>query len=391
MKIVFCNNNISGFYLFRKDIVKHLWKEGHKILLLYPEITEIPEYKDALKVFCRCIPIKMFPNQSAIIDDYALYKEIKNIYKKEKPDIVFNYTIKPNIYSALAAHRLGIKVVSMMAGLGYAFCGNSIKKKLIRKFYRIGLRAADRVIVLNMHSYKTIVGKYVNKDKLILFPGGEGVNMDEYPFQDNRFEEIHFLMIARLLYDKGYQEFVEAAKVVKQQYPNVHFELLGGLSEDSPTGVSKEKLTEDIEAGIIEYLGVTNDVPKAVLRDGVVVVVASYYMEGMNRALMEACSMGRPIITTDMPGCKEMVEDGINGYCVPPKNANALADACIKFLSLEDENKRKMAHASYEKCRSQFDVKNVISNYKTIIKGLLSKKCFSSAPYDELQNLNTEL
>lgn len=391
MKIAFCNNNMFGFYSFRKDIARFFARHGCQILLLYPKCCEDSYYILRLSQYCKCIPVSMNPNQTNVFKDLRLYFELKRIYKEEKPDIVFNYTIKPNIYSALAAHCLGIKVVSMMAGLGYAFCGNSIKKELIRRFYRIGLRAADKVIVLNKNSYDTIVEKYVNTEKLILFSGGEGVNMEEYPFLENCFEETHFLMISRLLYDKGYQEFVEAAKVVKEQYPNVHFELLGGLSEDSPTGVTKEKLAEDIETGAIEYLGVTNDVPKVVLRDGVVVVVPSYYMEGMNRALMEACSMGRPIITTDMPGCKEMVEDGVNGYCIPPKNAHALAKACIKFLKLEERDKRRMARASYEKCRSQFDIKNVIAKYNIIIKDLLSQKFISSAPYDELENLNTEI
>lgn len=372
MKIAFCNNNIFGFYVFRKDIARHFFEQGHEIILLYPENAEDFGFLPKLSAFCRCIPISMQPNRQNILKDYALYKEIKKIYKRERPDIVFNYTIKPNIYSGLAARSLGIKVVSMMAGLGYAFSDNSIKKRLMRMFYQYGLNAADRVIVLNQNNYDTIVNRYVNENRLILFPGGEGVNMSEYPYKENHFNEIHFLMIARLLYDKGYQEFVDASKIVKKQYPDVHFELLGSLSEDSPTGVPKEQLDEDIRSGLVEYLGVTDDVPSIVSRDGVVVVVASFYMEGMNRALMEACSMGRPIITTDMPGCKEMVDNGKSGYCVKPRDAQSLADACLRFIALPESDKKLMAQASYEKCKSQFDVKTVINNYKMIVSELLS-------------------
>ena len=122
---------------------------------------------------------------------------------------------------------------------------------------------------------------------------------------------------------------------------------------------------------LIEYLGVTDDVPRIVSRDGVVVVVASFYMEGMNRALMEACSMGRPIITTDMPGCREMVENGKSGFCIKPHDAQSLADACLRFISLPEIEKRKMAKASYEKCKSQFDVRNVIDYYNQIIADLI--------------------
>lgn len=371
MKIAFCNNNLSGFYSFRKDIAINFHQQGHEVILLYPQLTEDPNCLARLSPYCRCIPISMQPNRQNVFEDYALYKEIKRIFDKERPDIVFNYTIKPNIYSGLAAHSLGIKVVSMMAGLGYVFCGNSIKKKLMRMLYRFGLCAADKVIVLNKHSYDTIVGKYVNKDKLVLFPGGEGVNMSEYPYKENTFDEIHFLMVARLLYDKGYKEFVDAAKIVKKQYPNAHFELLGALSEDSPTGVPKAQLEEDIRNGAIEYLGVTDNVPSVASREGVVVVVASFYMEGMNRALMEACSMGRPIITTDMPGCREMVENGKSGFCIKPHDAHSLAEACLRFISLPEMEKRKMAKASYEKCKLQFDVKRVIDYYNQIIADLL--------------------
>lgn len=259
----------------------------------------------------------------------------------------------------------------MMAGLGYVFEGNSVKKRLARYLYRYGLSKAEKVIVLNQDNYNTIVDQCVDRNKLILFQGGEGVNLQEYPYKTNLFNEVRFLMVARLLYDKGFQQFVDAAKIVKTKYPNVKFELLGGLSEDSPTGVKKETLRKYIDDGVVNYLGVTKDVPKYVLKDGTVVVVASYYMEGMNRALMEACSMGRPIITTNLPGCKEMVDDGVTGYSIEPKSAEALAQACIKFIKLPCEEKMKMAKASYEKCKKQFDVNLVLEKYDRIISGLI--------------------
>lgn len=371
MKIAFCNNNLSGFYAFRKDIAKYFHQQGHEVILLYPQLTEDHNYLARLSPYCRCIPVSMQPSRQNAFEDYALYKEIKRIYIKERPDIVFNYTIKPNIYSGLAAHSLGIKVVSMMAGLGYVFSGNSIKKRMMRLFYQYGLSVADKVVVLNKSNYETILDSYVDREKLFLFPGGEGVNMSEYPYKENCFDEVHFLMVARLLYDKGYQEFVDAAKIVKRQYPDVHFELLGALSEESPTGVPKAQLEEDIRNGAIEYLGVTNNVPSVVSREGVVVVVASFYMEGMNRALMEACSMGRPIITTDMPGCREMVENGKSGFCIKPHDVRSLAEACLHFISLSEMEKREMSKASFEKCKSQFDVKSVINYYNQIIADLL--------------------
>lgn len=367
MKIIFCNNNLSGIYLFRKDILKHYINKGYEVIVIYPKSLNEQIYLEKISKYCKCIAINLLPNSQNPIMDFRLYKQLKALYKTERPDLVINFTIKPNIYSALAANSLGIRVIDMIAGLGYVFEGNSIKKKIVRLLYKYGLSKSQKVIVLNKTNYDIIADRYVDRHKLVLFEGGEGVNMDEYPYRENEFRNTRFLMVSRLLYDKGFQQFVDAAQIVKAKYPNVSFELLGGFSEDSPTGVKKDELQKYVDEGILNYLGETNDVQSYVLRNGTVVVVASYYMEGMNRALMEACSMGRPIITTDMPGCREMVDDGENGYCIEPRNSRALAEACIKFIELPREKKECMAKASYEKCKRQFDVTLVIKKYDELL------------------------
>lgn len=371
MKLLFCNNNITGFLSFRYDIVKHFHEKGSEIVFVYPQSKYKEGYEKPFEGLCRIIRVNVNPNGQNPWRDFKFMLQLRTIYKREKPDVVFNYTIKPNIYSTIAARSLGIKVVSMMAGLGYVFDGDTFIKSCVRLLYKFGLYLSDRVVVLNQDNYNFVCGKYVDPKKLILFRGGEGVNMDMYPYKESNFNRVKFLMIARVLYDKGYQEFVDAAKIVKAQFPDVSFELLGGLSEDSPTGVKKEVLDKDVNSGVLNYLGETKDVPSFVLRNGVVVVVASYYLEGMNRALMEACSMGRPVLTTNMSGCREMVDDGKSGYLFEKKNAQALADACISFLKLSEAEKRKMARASYEKCKSQFDVKYVIKEYDRIVNELI--------------------
>lgn len=371
MKIAICNNNLAGVYMFRRDLIRHFVESGHEVILLYAILPKEENYLEELRKICRCIPVKMNPRSQNPLRDILLYYEIKGIYEEEKPAIVFNYTIKPNIYSARAAHALGIPVISMMPGLGRFFLDNSLKSRMAQRLYKWGLDVADRVVVLNQHSYDVVVDRFVDKDRLLLFRGGEGVNMEEYAYCKNNFSEIRFLFIARLLYDKGYQEFMDAAKIVKQQHPEVHFEVLGEVCEALPLSVKRPTLDKDCRENGVEYLGFVGNVPSIVKRDGVVVVVPSYYLEGMNRALMEACAMGRPIITTDMPGCKEQVVDGKTGYIVQTKNANALADAFLRFIGLSQEEKQQMARASYEHCKDGFDLKDVIHSYEEIINQVI--------------------
>ena len=177
-------------------------------------------------------------------------------------------------------------------------------------------------------------------------------------------------MVARVLYDKGYKEYVDAAEIVKKKYPNIAVELLGPIDEISPMGVPKYVVDKDIADGKISYLGITNDVPSFLKRQNVVVVLVSHH-EGFSRTLMEACAMGKPIITTNIPGCKETVEDGINGFLVPMKDAKALAQAMIKYIELPEEKKEQMKRASHRKAIEHFDVNHALQQYDKIIDELL--------------------
>ena len=174
-------------------------------------------------------------------------------------------------------------------------------------------------------------------------------------------------MVARVLKDKGYDEFVQAAKIVKQAVPDVRFQLLGPVDTSNPAHVTPEELHRDIDAGHIEYLGTTNDVQSLVRRPGVVVVLPSYH-EGMSRSLMEACAMGRPIITTDIPGCRETVDEGRSGFLVPVKDSRALADAMLRYIRLDDATKQSFCAAARERAERIFDVSIVIKAYKKILQ-----------------------
>lgn len=371
MKIFFCDNRLGGLLGFRIDIIRHLADIGHEVCLVVPSAkTEWDKVGTQTLQGVRIIEIELEPSSKNPIKDSYLLFQYFQIFRRERPDIVFNYTIKPNIYSSIAAKWCGSKVICMVAGLGYMFEGSGLIKKLGLKLYKYGLNMAEKVLVLNKMNYDKLKDSHiVSTDKLILLKGGEGVNLNAYPYQPSDYTSgVTFLMIARVLYDKGYVEFVEAIRLLRNTFPNAHFEILGPIAYDSPMGIPRKIFEQDKKEGLFKYLGVVPNAAPVLSRPDIVVVLPSYH-EGLNRSLMEACAIGRPIITSDIPGCKETVEKGVNGYLVPPKNIKALAEAMSQFMKLPPEAKKEMAEQSYKLAKERFDIAKVISVYDKILCG----------------------
>ncbi len=370
MKILLCDNGMRGLLNFRGNVIQHFLSKGYEVVCVYPKVTHEDCLMDRVPKGCKCVQCSMVPTGMNPLADTKLFLELVKIYKSEKPDIIFHYTIKPNVYGTFAARFCGIKSVAMVAGLGYMFNSNGLKQKIGRGLYKLGLNRADRVLTLNRYIFKKLIDvSFAKEEQLILLKGGEGVDLMRFKYKEDNFTTIRFLMIARVLYDKGYSEYVEAARIVKKKYPDIGIFLLGPMDEASPMGVSKEVLNKDVERGLISYLGVSNDVPGELCKSGTVIVLPSYH-EGLSMSLIEACASGRPIITTDISGCRETVDDGINGFLVPVKNSDALADAMIRFIELGAEKKQEMSKRSREKTENTFDVKYVLDVYDKLIKEL---------------------
>lgn len=374
MKIVFSDNRLGGLLGFRVDVIRHFLQLGHEVILLAPKARSDWDKVGEMVPGCSVKEVPMKPHGMNPIKDFRLFWAYLRIYRKERPDLVFNYTIKPNIYSGIAARCCGARVVDVLAGLGYIFYDGGLMRRIARSIYSFALHRAHKVIVLNRDNRDYVLRKgFVKRDRVVMLPGGEGINLNDYPYCEETFDEpVRFLMIARVLYDKGYREFVQAAQTIHKSHPEVIFELLGPLDTDSPTRVLPEEVEQDVKLGHIKYLGFSNRVPDFVLRDGVVVVLPSYG-EGLNRSLMEACSMGRPIITSDIAGCKEMVVEGQNGYLVPPYDSQSLTSAMHRFLRLPKEEKQRMARRSHQLAVERFDVRLAIDIYEQIVDEVMRK------------------
>lgn len=365
--ILFCDNTLWGLVNFRGKVIEHFLQKGCKVILVAPQRSD-SDMKISVPDGMVYIPVELGRSSQNPFDDLRYFHSLYTIYKREKPDYIFHYTIKPNIYGTLAARLLKIKSTAMMAGLGYVFMKDNIVNKLARSLYSFALQYSNKVFLLNSHNVEQVITKNICKRENIIFlEGGEGVDLKQFAYTENDSDEITFLMIARVLWEKGYGEFVAAAQRMKSLFPQVKFQLLGPFDESFPDSVSRERIECDTKQGYIEYLGFTNNIQQYLGRKGVVVVLPSFYGEGLNRSLMEACAMGRPIITTNIPGCRELVNEGKNGFTIPIKNVDALVKAMTSYCNLSPEERHLFSLNSRKWAEERFDVANVIKEYEKVI------------------------
>lgn len=369
MKIIFCDNTLWGLVNFRGEVINHLVAEGHHVILIAPE-KEDKQMRTTLPPGVEYIPIHMKRTSLNPLRDVPYFFRLMQIFQRERPDYVFTYTIKPNLYGSFAARLCGCHSTAMMAGLGYIFINDSLVLRLARSVYRFGLTFTEHVMVLNAYIRDMVESRRIcSPDKIIFLKGGEGIDLRKYKKYDNASPDVTFLFIGRLLWDKGYDEFSKAARRVLKVYPHVRFELLGSMDPSYPKSVPEARLRQDEADGVLKYIGFTHDMDSVYRRKGIVITLPSY-SEGMNRVLMEACASGKPIITTDIPGCREAVVEGENGFLVPPRDADSLAEAMLRYLRLTDMERQQFSDKSYEVADRLFDVRHVIAQYERLISSV---------------------
>ncbi|ENV70864.1 glycosyltransferase family 4 protein [Acinetobacter towneri] len=365
-KIILIGTVASSFYGFRADLIRTLLKKGHQVYAFTSEYTA----EDLKKIEqLGAIPITYTLNRGGLnplADIFATYQLSKKI-KAINPDLVFSYFSKPVIFGTLAAKLAKApRIIGMLEGLGYTFTeqpeGLSKKTQLIKKIqvflYKIALPQLDQLIFLNPDDPKDLLQQYAINVKNVEVLGGIGLNLQDYPYQplNNIHLPLKFLFIGRLLKEKGIHEFVQAAKLVKKIYPDTEFTVLGAIDHHNLGALQQTELNALISSNIIQYPGHVSNI-KDWIADSHVFVLPSY-REGVPRSTQEAMAIGRAVITTDVPGCRETVVDGLNGFLVPKWDPEALARKMIYFIE-HPEQVRLMGAESYKIAVEKFDAEKV--------------------------------
>lgn len=365
--IVIIGTTSSNLYLFRKDFIVSCLNKG---MIVYTFVSEPHDYWDDKIEKTGAILIKYQMNRGGLnpfSDLFSLF-QLKSSVNKIKPDIVFSFFTKPVVYGSLAAKLAKTpKIIGMIEGLGSPFTehknGYNFKMKLVRFFqvslYRIVFPFLDKIIFLNKDDPIDLINnnKIYHKPNAVEVLGPIGLNLDDYPYKLwDESQEVSFIFVARLLVEKGIYEYLEAAQIVKEKYPNIIFKVVGGIDSQNPSGLTKQELDKIIATGIIHYIGFSNNVAEEI-RNSTVFVLPSY-REGVPRSTQEAMAIGRPIITTDVPGCRDTVLDGVNGFLVPKWDVKALVDRMCFFIG-NPEQINIMGKESYKIACAQFDVDKV--------------------------------
>ncbi|HJQ15651.1 MAG TPA: glycosyltransferase family 4 protein [Allosphingosinicella sp.] len=369
-KVIVLSVNASwNIVNFRMDLIAALQQEGHDVVALAPE----DEYSARLSSFgVDFHPLRIDKQGISPARDLRLMAEYRKALRRIRPDIFLGYTIKPNIYGSLVAHALGIPVINNVSGLGTAFIRKGPLTQIVSLLYRLAFRRSATIFFQNRDDRDLFVGKkIVRADQAQLLPGS-GIDLGHFQPGEHKPAEdrFAFLFIGRLLWDKGIGEYVDAARLVRARHPNTSFRMLGFVDAPNRSAVARAQVEAWAREGIVDYLGAAEDVrPHIAAAD---CVVLPSYREGLPRALLEGAAMGKPLIATDVPGCRDIVEHGTNGLLCTVRDCNALADAMIEMRESNDARRRGMGARGRSLVERGFDRQIVIDRYLAAIERAVS-------------------
>jgi glycosyltransferase involved in cell wall biosynthesis len=364
-KILLLTNSIGGLYNFRFELIKKILSKGYDVYICAPQPIENNKANLMINNGAKYIQTLMKRRGVNPFGDLKLAINYMKIVRQVNPDIVLTFTVKPNIYGAYAAIRHNKPVIMNITGLGSSQ-GNRIVKNIVKQLYKYVCNRTELIFFQNRENKSYFVLNGIAKqDKTRLIPGS-GVNIAKFvPLAKERQDEtIRFLFIGRIMKEKGIEEYLRAAEEVSQHYPNAEFQILGSFEEQKYRNIIENNKS-------IVYLGISKDVRNEIKE--VDCIVHPSYHEGMSNVLLEGAAMGKPLIASNIPGCKEIIEDGHNGYLFEVRSIKNLKDKLIQFIRLDKEAREAMGKNSRKKVEAEFDRNTVVNEYIEAIQKILNK------------------
>ncbi len=366
-KIAFVGNSAKTMLNFRINLLKNMILFGYDIIVVAPLDTLEDVYR---KHRIRFIPIVMDCKGTNPFSDLKYTWSLYKLYKKEKFDFIFHYTIKPIIFGAIAAHLNHIRHISVITGLGYTFLHKGILNRFVTNLYRKALRYSNEVWFLNQDDRQLFLDLGILDRQISKILNGEGIDMDMYPPLPYPSDtSTNFLFIGRVIKDKGIEEYVKAARIIKSKWKNVTFAILGELDEANVRGIKRADIESWESEGLIRYLGVTNDI-SSYIKNASCIVLPSY-REGISRVLLEASSVERPIITTDVPGCRDVVVHEKSGLLCKPRNVESLSETIDYFLRMPYEQRKQMGQYGRLFIQKRFSDAIILEEYRGVFPDLV--------------------
>lgn len=367
MKIIVVSPKNKSVFNFRGDLIRDMIAKGHEVYVVGPNRDYVEDVMAlGVKEF---IEIPLVKDDTSIGGDLEYLKKLRKVMREVKPDMMFAYTIKPVIYGSIAAKKEGVKkIYPMVTGLGRVYASNSFKTRVVRLItnflYKRAFKCCDCVMFQNGDDVDDMVRYGCVKREKTAVVNGSGVNMERFK-RSPIPEKPVFLMVSRIIREKGVLVFAEAARIVKKQHPEARFIVLGGY-DNSIGALKEEDLREYVEDGSIELPGEVKD-PVKFFENCSVFVLPSYYREGLPRTILEGLASGRPVVTTDWVGCREAIEDGVNGFLVPIKDAGKLAEK-MAILAADRQKVLEMSDAAYKICCEKYEVGVVNRQMRGVMK-----------------------
>ncbi|GLU30476.1 glycosyltransferase family 4 protein [Trinickia caryophylli] len=353
-------NTAWAIYTYRHGLIRTLVEKGARVVVIAPRDRTFALLEE---MGCRTVDLFVASKGTNPRDDLRTLLALYRHYRAIRPEVVFHYTIKANIYGSVAAWLARVPSIAVTTGLGYVFIRKSRAAAVAKALYRFAFRFPRQVWFLNRDDHQAFVDERLlaHPDRARLL-NGEGVDLTHFALAPvPRKQNFTFVLIGRLLWDKGVGEYVDAARILRARHPDVRFQLLGPAGVDNPSAISLETVRSWEREGLVEYLGEAHDVRPYIA--GANCVVLPSYREGVPRTLMEASAMGRPIVATDVPGCRDVVSDGVTGLLCEAKSAASLAGKLEAMLALSDAQRREMGERGRERVAQQFDERAVIARY----------------------------